>query len=454
MLRNHDIRVSPSETIDAINAVSILDFKKKSQMRDGLAMTLAKTKAEKEVFFDCFDRFFKSDFPTIHPQTLIEDPKSIQNLSNLSLKISPDEIGQEFLKSQKINNLMQIPLMRDLITNNRSELALAMQNAASEVDLSNIQLFTQKGQYIRRMLDAMGEEQIRNVIGAMEETNDENLDVIKSYRDSLRKEVRNFVEHEYMLQAEGRNRQLSDEILIDVRLGNIERYYLDRTQELIKKMAGKLSKRYGRQIKRTRKGQIDISKTLRDSVAYQGVPFKTHWKRKIRKKPQIFAICDVSGSVAAYAKFLLIFLYALQDVLPKVRSFAFSSHLGEVSSLFREHPVEKAIELVNWRYGGATDYGRSLEDFRDIAIADIDRRSTVLILGDARNNQGNPKIEILRAIFERSKHVIWLNPEPQRAWGVGDSEMTRYQSACHITAECGNLRQLERVVDRLLKSSR
>ena len=167
---------------------------------------------------------------------------------------------------------MQIPLMRDLITNNRSELALAMRNAASEVDLSNIQLFTQKGQYIRRMLDAMGEEQIRNIIGAMEETNDENLDVIKSYRDSLRKEVRNFVEHEYMLQAEGRNRQLSDEILIDVRLGNIERYYLDRTQELIKKMAGKLSKRYGRQIKRTRKGQIDISKTLRDSVAYQGVP--------------------------------------------------------------------------------------------------------------------------------------------------------------------------------------
>jgi len=256
-----------------------------------------------------------------------------------------------------------------------------------------------------------------------------------------------------MLQAEGRNKQLSDDILVDVRMGNIERYYLDRAQDLIRKMASKLSKRYGRQIKRRRNGQIHMPKTLRDGVAHQGVLFKTHWKKTIRKKPQIFALCDVSGSVAAYAKFLLIFLYALQDVLPKVRSFAFSSHLGEVSSIFREHPVEKAIELVNWRYGGATDYGGSFEDFKELAITDINRRSTVLILGDARNNQGNPKLEILRAMFERSKQVIWLNPEPRRAWGTGDSEMARYQTACHIAAECGNLRQLERVVDRLLKST-
>ncbi len=97
--------------------------------------------------------------------------------------------------------------------------------------------------------------------------------------------------------------------------------------------------------------------------------------------------------------------------------------------------------------------GVALKIFKNLAIADIDRRSTVLILGDARNNQGDPKLEILRTIFERSKQVIWLNPEPRRAWGTGDSEMKRYQTACHISAECGNLRQLERVVDRLLKST-
>ena len=151
--------------------------------------------------------------------------------------------------------------------------------------------------------------------------------------------------------------------------------------------------------------------------------------------------------------FLLLFLYSLQDVLPKVRSFAFSSHLGEVSSYFDEYPVEKAIELVNWKYGGATDYGSSLRDFARLALDDINSNTTVIILGDARNNNGDPALEIMQAIYQRARQVIWLNPESRRVWGSGDSEMLRYQSACHFSAECNNLKQLERIVDQLLKST-
>ena len=182
--------------------------------------------------------------------------------------------------------------------------------------------------------------------------------------------------------------------------------------------------------------------------------FNTYWRQVRKEKPQILAVCDVSGSVAAYAKFLLLFLYSLQDVLPKVRSFAFSSHLGEVSDFFDEHPVEKAIELVNWKYGGATDYGNSLIDFAKLALDDINSNTTVIILGDARNNNGDPRLDILQGIYQRSRQVIWLNPESRRAWGTGDSEMLRYLSACHFSAECNNLKQLERIVDQLLKSTR
>ena len=453
ILRSHDIRVSPAETIDALNAISVLKFDKRSQIRDGLAMTLAKTKLEEKIFLKCFDQFFKSELPNINPDNLSEDTMPPQNLSNLIEKINSNEIGNENLKSQIFHDLAQTSLMKNLMTNNRTELALSLRRAAQEVSLSKIKLFTQKGLYTRKILDSMGEEQIRNTIEIMEKSNDQSLNEIKTYRDMLRQEVKNFVEREYMLQAEARNKQLSDDILVDVRLSNIESYYLHRAKDLITKMASKLSKRYGKQIKRSKKGRIHMPRTLREGVPHEGILFKTHWKKRIRKKPQIFVICDVSGSVAAYAKFFLIFLYTIQDILPKVRSFAFSSHLGEVSSFFVENPVERAIELVNWQYGGATDYGGSFEDFKNLAIADIDRRSTILILGDARNNQGNPKLEILRTIFERSKQVIWLNPEPRRAWGTGDSEMNRYQTACHISVECGNLRQLERVVDRLLKST-
>jgi uncharacterized protein with von Willebrand factor type A (vWA) domain len=181
--------------------------------------------------------------------------------------------------------------------------------------------------------------------------------------------------------------------------------------------------------------------------------FHTYWKRVKKEKPKLLAVCDVSGSVAAYAKFLLMFLYSLQDVLPQVRSFAFSSHLGEVSDLFDQYPLERAIELVNWRYGGATDYGGSLEDFARLAMDDIDGNTTVIILGDARNNHGDPRLDILQDIYQRARQVIWLNPESRKVWGSGDSEMPRYQSACHFSAECNNLKQLERIVDQLLRST-
>ena len=197
-----------------------------------------------------------------------------------------------------------------------------------------------------------------------------------------------------------------------------------------------------------------MPKTIRKGIPTDGVMFNTYWRQIKKEKPQILAVCDVSGSVAAYAKFLLMFLYSLQDVLPKVRSFAFSSNLGEVSDMFVDYPIEKAIEMVNWKYGGATDYGTALTDFSNLAMDDINSNTTVIILGDARNNNGDPKLEIMHSIYQRAKQVIWLNPETRRAWGTGDSEMTRYQSACHFSAECNNLKQLERIVDQLLKSTR
>ena len=245
-----------------------------------------------------------------------------------------------------------------------------------------------------------------------------------------------------------------DDVLSKTRLNNIEHMYLKKVHELVRKMAKKLASRHSRRRRQLKRGQLNMGKTIRKGIPNEGVMFNTYWRQVRKEKPQILAVCDVSGSVAAYAKFLLLFLYSLQDVLPKVRSFAFSSHLGEVSEYFDQHPVEKAIELVNWKYGGATDYGNSLTDFAKLALDDINSNTTVIILGDARNNNGDPRLDIMQGIYQRSRQVLWLNPESRRAWGSGDSEMLRYQSACHFTAECNNLKQLERIVDQLLKSTR
>jgi uncharacterized protein with von Willebrand factor type A (vWA) domain len=366
----------------------------------------------------------------------------------------PAPLAEAAAGDPQLQALLDAPLMQALMQNDRNTLTLAMGRAAERVGLRQIQMFTQKGQFTRRMLDELGEEHIRQAVIELEKRESPALVEMQRYRDILREQVRDYVEREYLLHAGGRNQQFMDDILSRTRLNNIEHMYLHKVHELVRKMARKLASRHARRRRTFKRGQLDMGRTLRRGIPHDGVMFTTYWKKVRREKPQILAVCDVSGSVAAYAKFLLLFLYSLQDVLPRVRSFAFSSYLGEVSDLFVQHPVEKAIELVNWKYGGATDYGSSLLDFAALALDDINSNTTVIILGDARNNNGDPKLEILRSIYQRARQVIWLNPESRRAWGTGDSEMLRYQSACHFTAECNNLKQLERIVDQLLKSTR
>ena len=464
VLRSHDIRVSPAETLDAMEVAANLGYGNRIRLRDGLSMALAKTPAEELVFDRCFDRYFTvelADFsskPDDHHSAdeSADSETSEQAAEDESNATANDEdlLTEAAAQAPQLDALMQSELMQNLLSNDRNALSLAMTRAGDSVGLQQIQMFTQRGQFTRKILDQLGEQHIRQAVIELEQLNSPALAELQRYRDILREQVRDYVEREYLLHAEGRNRQFMEEILSKTRLNNIERHYLGRVHELIQKMARKLAARYSRKQRSTKRGQLNMGRTLRSSAATDGVLFNTHWRKTRRKKPEIIAICDVSGSVAAYAKFLLMFLYSIQDVLPKVRSFAFSSHMGEVSDLFKEHELEKAIELVNWKYGGATDYGGSFEDFATLALDDIGSSTTVIILGDARNNGGDPKLEIMQSIYQRSKQVIWLNPESRRAWGTGDSEMLRYQTTCHLTAECNNLKQLERIIDQLLKSTR
>jgi uncharacterized protein with von Willebrand factor type A (vWA) domain len=462
LLRTHDVRVSPAESLDAVDVATVLGYSDRSLLRDGLAMTLAKTPEEEVIFMQCFERFFSaklSDFSATEaentadqdtPAASIEGAQEADNSD--AADVSPLEVAAQ--EDPAVQALMESPLMQALVQNDRNELTVAMTRAGERVGLQQIQMFTQKGQFTRKILDELGEEHIRNAVIELERADNPALPELQRYRDILRQQVRDYVEREYLLHAQGKTRQFMDEILSKTRLNNIEHMYLHKVHELVRKMAKKLAARHSRKRRQLKRGQLNMGKTIRKGIPNDGLMFNTYWRQVRKEKPQILAVCDVSGSVAAYAKFLLLFLYSLQDVLPKVRSFAFSSHLGEVSDFFDEHPVEKAIELVNWKYGGATDYGNSLMDFAKLALDDINSNTTVIILGDARNNNGDPKLDILQGIYQRARQVIWLNPESRRAWGTGDSEMLRYQSACHFSAECNNLKQLERIVDQLLKSTR
>ncbi len=463
-LRSKDVPVSPADTLDAVHAAGLLGYEDRTKLRDGLAAVLAKSTFEQSAYLEAFDLFFApqhpddktSEGPEAENSASESTQTDAQNNPSTSTESTPslDDLLQNpsAQDDPTLAGLMSSDLMNALQDGDESTLAMAIEAAAEAARIDEIRLFTQRGQFTRKLLDALGETALRDAAIELEGNQPKAFQEIQRLRESLRHRARDRVERAYLVHAAGDTEDFLDEALSEVRLANISPHQMARMRKLMDRMARKLASRHGRRRRKKRRGQLNVPMTLRASVATDGIPFNTHWRQIQKKRPQVMAICDVSGSVATYAKFLLMFLYALQDVLPRTRSFAFSSSLGEVTDWFSELSVEEAVSRVNRVYGGATDYARALSDFNELALQDINKATTVIILGDARNNNSDLRLDLLAEIKAKCKRLIWLNPEPRLAWGTGDSAMLPVTQHCHLATECNNLKQLERIIDTLLSA--
>ena len=188
---------------------------------------------------------------------------------------------------------------------------------------------------------------------------------------------------------------------------------------LIRAIARRLRERYSKPRKRQRRGHLDIRRTLRRNAAWGGVPFLTSWKRRHRDRPQIVALCDVSGSVAQVSDFFLLLIHSLHEVVDDVRSFAFSGHLIEVSDILETQSPEQAMREIMSKVGfGSSDYGGSLVDFEKGWIKTVTPKTTVIVLGDARTNNLDPRAESCAAF--RNDRSGWSGSTPKAAWpGAG-----------------------------------
>ncbi len=218
----------------------------------------------------------------------------------------------------------------------------------------------------------------------------------------------------------------------------------------------KLAVRLARKRRHGRKGALDFRNTVRHSLSYGGVPAEPKFKYPRPAKPEIFVVADISGSVAAFARFTLHLVHAISGQFSKVRSFVFIDGVDEVTRYFEgTDDIVEAIHRVNteadvvW-VDGHSDYGHAFEAFWSRWGKDVGPKTTVIILGDARNNYHASQSWVIKEVQHRARHVFWLNPEPRSYWDTGDSIVGEYGTFCDGVFECRNLRQLERFVDNLV----
>ena len=470
VLRTADVKVSPAETLDAMETLDIIGIENRVLLRNSLSMVLSKNPEEKEAFNTSFDRFFSfNKFSSENNATELDDDTHQDDGEFDPESDSPNQQsgqggqgggqggGTEASGELDFEQLAaQSELGKLLLSGDRMEVMIKMAEAGRQVNVNEIVVFTQKGLYTRKIMEAMGLKGLQDEVGELQEEGGRPqmhlAGQLKSARDYLREQVRDYVEKQFFLHADESGKQLREELLKKVKLSNLEKRNFKDVQEIVFKMAKKLVSIHSKRRKTFKRGQLDIRKTLRSNMQYDGMLFDLKWKSQKVDRPKVICICDVSGSVSNYSRFLLMFLYSLAEILPKVRSFAFSSDLGEVTRLFQQSKLEDAMAKTMRDYGnGSTDYGQMLADFRSHVLKDVDSKTTVIILGDARNNYGDPKSEILREVYNKAQRVIWLNPEPKSSWTVGDAEMKKYAPCCHQTEVCNSLVHLERVVGNLLR---
>jgi len=219
---------------------------------------------------------------------------------------------------------------------------------------------------------------------------------------------------------------------------------------LVRRLAVRLSRR-----RRGGSGRLDVRRTLRAALSSGGVPVDPRFRKPHRSKPEIVLLCDVSGSVATFARFTLQIVYALAAQFARVQSFAFVDALDEVTGYFGPgidfadgvKRMEAGARVV-W-LDGRSDYGRAFGQFVEDYLGRLSSRTTVIVTGDARSNYRNPNLAALHRIAQSSRALFWLNPERGRAWDTGDSVLATYRTVCDGVYEVRTLRQLAAFVEQV-----
>jgi len=468
-LREAGLPVSLTEHLDAMEAITHIPLEDRNAFKYALAATLVKNNAHWrsfetvfEVYFSLRGRQFTLDGEAGNlPQDLLDQLEQMEgqqgdgqmNGAGGGDAMSPEELA-EMLYQSLMNGDQS--MMRAVARQSVKRFAgmepgrpvggtYYLYRTLRNLDLEGV---------LERLLKQAHEDSPEPMTSLEERLeNDEFEQRINQLKQEIEAEIRRRLVADRGVEAMAKT--LRKPLPEDIDFMHASRDEMKMLRQAIYPLTRKLAVRLARKRRHGRKGALDFRSTVRHSLSYGGVPAEPKFKYPRPHKPEIFVIADISGSVASFARFTLHLVYAIANQFSKVRAFTFIDGVDEVTRFFEgTDDILEAIHRVNteadvvW-VDGHSDYGHAFEVFWSKWGKDIGPKTTVLILGDARNNYHASQSWVVKEIQHRARHVYWLNPEPKSYWDTGDSIVGEYGTFCDGTFECRNMRQLEKFVDHL-----
>lgn len=447
-LRAAGVRVSLAESMDAMRAIDALGVQNKELFRQSLRATLVKEAVDFPVFEELFPLYFGSGGPPM--QDARDD-------------LSEDE--QEMLKAALSAMSGRLQQLIDWLTSGQGPTREELEELARR---SGARWANNPGEarwVSRRMLRQMGfqhlEDQIRQLVqhlqemGMSQEAIQKLIGVVEANREALAEQVAQQVGLQVARDRAEHAQELHGSDLMHKPFQSLTESEAEQLRTEVQRLVAQLRSRAALRRKRGKAGAFDPKATIRANQRYGGVPFDMKYKKK-KLKPNLVLVCDVSTSMRPVAEFMLRLIYELQDQVAKARSFAFNADMQEISVTMSGKRAADAVADV--LYGippgyYATDLGHSLDTFFKQWSDSLNSRTTVIILGDGRNNYNSPRIDLMKQLQLRAKRLLWFNPEHRQQWGTGDSDMLEYAPICDDVFMVRNLAQLSSAVDVLLASS-
>ena len=472
-LREAGLPVSLTENLDAMQAIQHIPLEDREAFKYALAATLVKNHAH----WKAFETVFEVYFSLRGKEFVVGDDDSAFDLDDLDTDDADgqgegegdgqgqgqggggDNLSQEELAEMLYQSLLKADQAMMKATARQAVKRFAGMEPGRPVGgtyylyrtLRNLDL----DGVLERLMEAAKDQSPEDLTSLEERLEtDEYESRIEELKQEIETEIRRRLVADRGVEAMAKT--LRKPLPEDIDFMHASREEMISLRKALQPLTRRLAVRLARKRRHGRKGPLDFRSTVRHSLSYGGVPAEPQFKYPRPSKPEIFVIADISGSVAAFARFTLHLVHAIGGQFSKVRSFVFIDGLDEVTRFFdATEDITDAIHRVNteadvvW-VDGHSDYGHAFDVFWQRYGKDVGSKTTVIILGDARNNYHASQSWVVKEIEQKARHVYWLNPEPHAYWDTGDSIVGEYGVHCDGIFEVRNLRQLEKFVDHLV----